>query len=106
MMLDVGGGPVQSRSLEGHRTADQEKSADPVGGLETLVGQHPVIADRDAEGAQNVADQKQGEIDGGDETAPEADNRINGAQQGNPNNELKDHLIGRGNWLGQHKPIN
>ena len=49
MVLDMGGRPVQSRTLEGHRTTDQEEGTDPIRSFKAFVGKHPMIADRDAE---------------------------------------------------------
>jgi len=94
MVLDMGGGPVQGGPLKGHRAADQEEGADPVGCLEALVGEHPVVADRDAERAENVTDHQEHQVDGGDETTPETENGEDGAEKGDPDEQLEDDLGG------------
>ena len=76
MVLDMGGGPVQGGSLKGHGTADQEEATDPAWRFETLVGQHPMIANCNSKSAKNVSDHKQGEISTGDHSAPEANDGI------------------------------
>ena len=103
MVLDVGGRPVQGGALEGHRPADQEEATDPARSLETLMGQHPMIAYGDAEGTENVANQQQGQVDGSDETAPEAVNGKSGGQKRNPDYKLENNLVARGNGFIGHK---
>jgi hypothetical protein len=56
MMLDMGGGPVQSRSLEGHGTADEEEGTYPIGSFEPLVGEHSMVAHGDTQGTESVPD--------------------------------------------------
>lgn len=102
VMLDMRSSPIQSGSLKGHGAANQEEAPDPVWSLETLVGQHPMIADRNSQSAENIADDKKCQIGGSDETAPEAENGIGRADQGNPDKKLEDNLGGQGNWLGRH----
>ena len=79
VMLDVGRSPVQGGPLKSHGSEDQKNGADPIWGFEALVGQHPVIANCDAQGAQGIADQQNREIKAADHPAPEVDNCVGGA---------------------------
>jgi hypothetical protein len=62
-----------------------------------------MIAYGDAEGTENVANQQQGQVDGSDETAPEAVNGKSGSQKGNPDYKLENNLVARGNGFIGHK---
>jgi hypothetical protein len=62
-----------------------------------------MIAYGDAEGTENVANQQQAQVDGSDETAPEAVNGKSGSQKGNPDYKLENNLVARGNGFIGHK---
>jgi hypothetical protein len=62
-----------------------------------------MIAYGDAEGTENVANQQQAQVDGSDETAPEAVNGKSGSQKGNPDYKLENNLVARGNRFIGHK---
>jgi hypothetical protein len=103
VMLNMSGGPIQGRALESHGATDQEEGADPIGRLETLVGQHSVVANSDSEGAESVADKENDQVTDCDEATPEGVNGINGSEEGNPYQKLEDNLCCQGDWLGRHK---
>jgi hypothetical protein len=58
-----------------------------------------MISDRDAQGAENITHDEQGQVNRGDETAPEAKNGIDSTKERDPDNELEDHFVGQGDWL-------
>ena len=79
VVLAVVGDPGDRGPLDGHRAEDRPRVLHGLARLEGLVGQHAVVADRDAEPGDDVHEGHNGQLDGPDSAVPE---QHDGQQQG------------------------
>ena len=86
----MGGGPVKGGALHGHGAGDEKEGFQPRLGLKGLVGEHAVKAEGDAEAADGVHHQEQGEIDPVDPLVPKKEDGADDSEDGKPNQGQKD----------------
>ena len=81
MMLPVICHPLRDRALGRHRTENRQRAAEPRRRLEALVTEEPVIADSDAETAEDVEHHEQHDVEPGQGHPPEQPGRREQAER-------------------------
>ena len=81
MVLAMVGDPREHRAFDGHRAEDRERPAHPLLRLERAMREEPVVADRDADARQQVADGEQHEVDPVQPRVPEQRDRDDQARR-------------------------
>jgi hypothetical protein len=100
VVLNMSGGPVKSGTLHGHGPGDQEKGFEPRMRLKGLVGEHPVEAESDAEGADRIHGEKKGQIHPVHPTIPKKSDGTDDSDNREPNQGQKDKLCQGGSRVG------